>query len=114
MKASKVRLLTDCWFEISQSEGSSININKVQKVAKDTCEILKPYAKKESVPKEIAYLIFIMNQFDSTAFNLRDSEYDSLYRHIVDIICLITEAFFTDDFENSEVYTYIETLCDKD
>ena len=41
MKASKVRLLTDCWFEISQSEGSSININKVQKVAKDTCEVLK-------------------------------------------------------------------------
>ena len=55
-----------------------------------------------------------MNQFDSTAFNLRDSEYDSLYRHIVDIICLFTEAFFTDAFENSEVYTYIETLCDKD
>lgn len=113
MKASKVRLLTDCWFEISQSEGYSININKVQKVAKDTCEVLKFYSKEDSVPKEIAYLIFIMNQFDSTAFHLRDSEYDSLYRHIIDIICLITEAFFTDDFENSEVYTYIENLGDK-
>lgn len=85
MEFSKVRLLTEDWFDISQSEGYSINRNMVQKVAKDTCEILKPYAKKESVPKEIAYLIFIMNQFDSTAFHLRDSEYDSLYRHIIDI-----------------------------
>ena len=109
MELSKVELLIQDWYELSQND-APFDFKETQRIVKDTYEVLSEHAAQDLIPKPVANLLVVMEWFVSGQSYLLGSENDKYYKDMVSIISKLTRAFFENNFENSDVCDLIEGL----
>ena len=109
MELSKVELLIQDWYDLSQND-APFDLKETQRIVKGTYEVLKKYAPQDLIPKPVANLMVRMEWFVSGQSYLLGSENDKYYKDMVSIISKLTRAFFENKFENSDVCDFIKGL----
>lgn len=113
-RLSKTEKLTYKWFGLMEKDwnGKNISIEELQALFKETRDHLKKYSTSNIVPKTIVGLFEMLKDFESHVAFDENHNLHNLYREITDIIVVMSEAFHTCDFCNSDVDKFIDRLSD--
>lgn len=111
-RLSKTEKLTYKWFGLMEKDwnGKNISIEELQALFKETRDHLKKYSTSNIVPKTIVGLFEMLKDFESHVASNEKHNLHNLHSEITDIIVVMSEAFHTCDFHNTDIDKLIDRL----
>lgn len=76
---------------------NEIELTEVQKLFRETYEVLDVYSKDELVPKSISKLLLEMNDFAWWVYDLPQSPLHKHYQDILSLVMILNKHFLTRD-----------------
>ena len=107
-----IETLTHDWHSLTWKviEFQNLNIPELQKLFKETYEILERYSTATLVPKEICGLLLEMHDFSWWTSDLDETPMHTHYQEIVSLVSLLNKYFLTRDANTKEIERLINQL----
>ena len=87
---------------------NEIELTEVQKLFRETYEVLNVYSKDELVPKSISKLLLEMNDFAWWVYDLPQSPLHKHYQDILSLVMILNKHFLTRDANVEKISAYLD------
>lgn len=100
------------WHTITDEviEFKNIDISNLQKMFRETLNIIKEFRDENLIPKEISKLLLEINNFGWWVSELGDTPLHGHYQEIVSLIYTLNKYFFTNEIDINDIETDIENI----
>lgn len=107
-----IETLTRDWHSLTWKviEFENINLSELQRLFRETYEILEQYSTATLVPKEISGLLLEMHDFSWWVCDLDETPMHTHYQDFVSLVSLLNKYFLTRDANTKEIERLINQL----